>query len=224
MRRSGPGKTSMKKSKTPSKFRLYYRLWYKKNKSKQNKQQRQRYRKYSRDPKWVSKRRRRLRRYMRVYNKRPSAQRYMRAYRQRPNVKRSNLISGRKAQERRLLATGVTYNRVVHYAWRKKHPDKTLEYAHRRRAAKGSIGHSFTSAEWMGLKRYYGFRCVCCGKKRPLTPDHVVPVSKRVFGTGTIGNIQPLCRVCNSSKGAWHTTDYRLRKMAKGLHRLYGKR
>jgi 5-methylcytosine-specific restriction endonuclease McrA len=47
---------------------------------------------------------------------------------------------------------------------------------------------------------------LCCDKKRKLTADHIVPVSKG--GTSNISNIQPLCGPCNSSKGA-KTVDYR---------------
>jgi 5-methylcytosine-specific restriction endonuclease McrA len=52
----------------------------------------------------------------------------------------------------------------------------------------------------------YHKRCLCCDKRRKLTADHVIPVSKG--GTSDISNIQPLCQPCNSSKGA-KIIDYR---------------
>ena len=48
--------------------------------------------------------------------------------------------------------------------------------------------------------------CLCCNRRRKLTADHVIPVSKG--GTSYISNIQPLCQPCNSSKGT-KTTDFR---------------
>lgn len=67
-------------------------------------------------------------------------------------------------------------------------------------------GGFYTTAEWKKLCRKYKHRCLRCKKRRKLTADHVVPISKG--GTSAISNIQPLCRACNSKK---HTksTDYR---------------
>lgn len=77
--------------------------------------------------------------------------------------------------------------------------------SHRRRGAEGS----HTLEEWEALKRQYNYTCLCCGKQEPeieLTRDHVVPVTKD--GNGSIENIQPLCRSCNSRKHA-KEIDYR---------------
>lgn len=65
---------------------------------------------------------------------------------------------------------------------------------------------SYTKAEWLGLCAKYKYRCVCCGKRRPLTVDHIVPLSRG--GSNGIENIQPLCKPCNQKKFT-HTIDYR---------------
>lgn len=67
-------------------------------------------------------------------------------------------------------------------------------------------GGSYTEQEWVELCDFYGNICLCCKWPKPLTVDHVVPVSKG--GTSDISNIQPLCLECNSAKRD-RTIDYR---------------
>lgn len=55
------------------------------------------------------------------------------------------------------------------------------------------------------VKEFNG-KCLCCGSRKKLTIDHVVPISQG--GTDDIENLQLLCRSCNSRKGT-DTTDYR---------------
>jgi 5-methylcytosine-specific restriction endonuclease McrA len=90
--------------------------------------------------------------------------------------------------------------------WKRRNPDKVSALQQKRRTAKTKAGGAYTSAQWVALCDKYKNRCLCCDKKKKLTPDHVLPVSKG--GTSNIGNIQPLCGPCNSSKGA-KTVDYR---------------
>lgn len=68
------------------------------------------------------------------------------------------------------------------------------------RARRLGIDGEFTAQEWRALRNLHDNRCVLCGKIRPLGPDHIHPLSKG--GTNWIGNIQPVCQPCNSSKGA----------------------
>ena len=68
-------------------------------------------------------------------------------------------------------------------------------------------GGWFTKQEWSNLLAKYNYRCVRCGSKRHIAADHVVPVL--LGGSSNIDNIQPLCRKCNSSKGARSCADYR---------------
>lgn len=90
--------------------------------------------------------------------------------------------------------------------WRAENPEKNLELKRNRRALEeGSVGE-FTKEEWFLLCFSVGFRCLCCGKKKKLTADHVVPLSKG--GVNWLYNIQPLCKSCNSKKGT-RSTDYR---------------
>lgn len=96
----------------------------------------------------------------------------------------------RAARRRSYRASPARY-KAYHYAW----------IARRR-----GNGGSFTEQEWLGICARYEFRCLCCHKEKPLTADHVIPVSRG--GRDSIDNIQPLCQSCNSAKGT-RSTDFR---------------
>lgn len=63
---------------------------------------------------------------------------------------------------------------------------------------------------WREMCLTYKGMCAKCGKKRPLTRDHIIPKSHG--GKGDKANIQPLCEPCNSAKGATYA-DYRWKDM-----------
>jgi hypothetical protein len=90
--------------------------------------------------------------------------------------------------------------------YRKKNPDNNKAYKQNRRTKQSGAGGTFTSLEWKSLCKKYDYRCLCCNRRRKLTADHVIPVSKG--GTSNISNIQPLCGPCNSRKHDG-TTDFR---------------
>jgi hypothetical protein len=93
--------------------------------------------------------------------------------------------------------------------WRANHPEKGIEYHAARRARESGNGGRYTAQEWQALKEFYGYACLCCGRREPeiaLEPDHVLPVA--MGGSGSIENIQPLCLSCNRKKSKKHI-DYR---------------
>jgi 5-methylcytosine-specific restriction endonuclease McrA len=75
-----------------------------------------------------------------------------------------------------------------------------------RRAKKWGVAGAWTADEFLALCAKYGNRCLCCGRRDPLSPDHVVPIS--LGGPNAISNLQPLCCQCNRDKYTT-TTDYR---------------
>jgi 5-methylcytosine-specific restriction endonuclease McrA len=91
--------------------------------------------------------------------------------------------------------------------WFKDNPDKSRIYVNNRRARKRGNGGSYSAKEWRDLCDRYGNFCIGPGPHGgELEPDHVIPLVKN--GPNDIGNIQPLCRRCNASKGT-KTVDYR---------------
>ena len=74
-----------------------------------------------------------------------------------------------------------------------------------RRAREKSTEH-YTTLEWRVLCERYNYICLCCHEKKPLTPDHVIPLSRG--GSNAIDNIQCLCLLCNKKKGT-QIADYR---------------
>ena len=90
--------------------------------------------------------------------------------------------------------------------WVIENPEKNAAKFHRYRTRKTQAGGSYTVGEWRALCKHQDGRCLACGKKKKLTADHVVPVSRG--GSSDIDNIQGLCKSCNASKGD-KTTDYR---------------
>lgn len=58
--------------------------------------------------------------------------------------------------------------------------------------------NDFTATQWREMKRDADGRCHYCHEVRPLTMDHIVPISKG--GSHTASNIVPACQPCNSRK------------------------
>jgi 5-methylcytosine-specific restriction endonuclease McrA len=69
--------------------------------------------------------------------------------------------------------------------------------ANRYAREKGATG-SHTLKQWEVLKNIFRNKCGVCLETKPLTKDHIIPLSKG--GDNYISNIQPLCRNCNSKK------------------------
>lgn len=84
------------------------------------------------------------------------------------------------------------------------YPDRRTahrEHGRRREARQraGAAIRTHTYAEWQALLDRYRHRCANCRRKRRLTRDHIIPLSRG--GHDGIENIQPLCHSCNAEKG-----------------------
>jgi 5-methylcytosine-specific restriction endonuclease McrA len=165
--------------------------------------------------------RRQHRAYQRANKERVSSQKraYRAANKERINERRKEYRAANKeviaGRDRRYREANLEQARERVRDYKKKNPDKVRAYVARRRALKVTASGAYTEAEWLALCEHHGHRCLSCGtQSRPLTADHVIPLSKG--GGNTIENIQPLCGPCNSRKGA-NDTDYRDSKTSNAV-------
>lgn len=111
-----------------------------------------------------------------------------------------HLEEAKKNSRERLRERRAEFPEKVREVDRKRyaaHREAELAAQHKRRAAVGS----FTGDELKAKFEEHGNKCVHCGTtEKRLEVDHITPLKKG--GTNYIENIQPLCKSCNSSKGA----------------------
>jgi 5-methylcytosine-specific restriction endonuclease McrA len=82
--------------------------------------------------------------------------------------------------------------------WRDANPAVRAHHSNKRRVQKSQNGGSHTLAERLEKFEALGNVCFYCGKAKPLTIDHDIPLARG--GTDDIDNILPACRSCNSRK------------------------
>lgn len=71
---------------------------------------------------------------------------------------------------------------------------------HKRQSQIRNTINDLTAEEWEDICKEQDYKCAMCGEIKPLTRDHIIPLSRG--GGLTRSNVQGLCRNCNSKKGA----------------------
>ncbi len=93
---------------------------------------------------------------------------------------------------------------IARLKWISENRSKWLQYRintnHRRRVALTNATCTLSTSEWEQIKREHKYRCYYCKKKKVLTIDHVIPISKG--GEHTKANVVPACISCNMRKGS----------------------
>lgn len=57
------------------------------------------------------------------------------------------------------------------------------------------------------LRKIYSSACVICASTENIAADHIIPIARG--GRHSIGNLQPLCNKCNSSKGKKFMSEWK---------------
>lgn len=141
----------------------------------------------------------------------PERKAYMKAWHKaNPRDRRAYKRSYDAANRERIAAyRAANAERMAAY-WRQhyaENPARVKANAARHMARLRGAEGSHTLEEWQAKCAEYGHLCAYCGEARPLTRDHVVPVS--VGGSDYIANVVPACRRCNSSKQARPADEFR---------------
>jgi 5-methylcytosine-specific restriction endonuclease McrA len=87
--------------------------------------------------------------------------------------------------------------------WRQANPELRRAALNRSRTKRRGLIQGgrcdLSAADWADIQRRQDGRCAICGEVKPLTRDHIIPLTKG--GEHTASNIQGLCAVCNARKG-----------------------
>lgn len=89
--------------------------------------------------------------------------------------------------------------------WKAKNRELVNHYEKARQNRLSGATGSHSLKEWTCLIDKYNNCCFYCGMHKPLTKDHIVPISKG--GSDNIDNIVPACVSCNSRKGNKHLVN-----------------
>lgn len=96
--------------------------------------------------------------------------------------------------------------------WRRLNPDRVQAAKNRRRAMKAALPYDLTTEDWYGI-RYEKFNdcCALTGERKRLSLDHFVALNTGHGGT-VVGNVYPLNRELNSSKGDANPFEWIMRE------------
>lgn len=140
--------------------------------------------------------------YRRTEAHKESQQKYNQTDKGKVAAIRKNQSEAAKARRKRYYDSGKGKVTIARYQQTLKGQESLLRGVHKRRALRMALPpavSTLTAVEWDSIKATYGHACVYCGRTdRPLTRDHVIPLSKG--GHHVKENILPACRPCNSRR------------------------
>lgn len=99
--------------------------------------------------------------------------------------------------------------------WNKNNKEKFYRHVYKSQMSKkvskkGGSSYLILDKE---IDRIYSMPCFFCGTTENITIDHIIPISRS--GNHSIGNLQPLCRSCNSKKMKKFNSEYKYKTLKK---------
>lgn len=104
-----------------------------------------------------------------------------------------------RARSRRWYRKNMARAAAMSRAWRQANLEVMQRHAANRRALHAGVVRTLTAAEWRDTLALFDGACAYCLRTdRPLTQDHIVPISRG--GPHSQENVVPVCGSCNSRK------------------------
>ena len=86
-------------------------------------------------------------------------------------------------------------------------PGKSAKRVSKRHSFLSSVPvNDFDDTQWQAMQEEFDYRCAYCKERKPLSQDHVMPLSKG--GSHTKSNIVPACEMCNARKGTKTLSEF----------------
>jgi 5-methylcytosine-specific restriction endonuclease McrA len=120
------------------------------------------------------------------------------------NLERSR--ANRRERVRRWYARNPEVARAATRKWNKENPEAKRLSENKRRAMK--LGNGVFTILPKEINKLLSSNCVNCNISEDITLDHIIPISRG--GRHSIGNLQPLCKSCNSSKNSKLLMEWRI--------------
>jgi 5-methylcytosine-specific restriction endonuclease McrA len=112
----------------------------------------------------------------------------------------------RAARVRKWYAANPEQGRAAVAKWKRENRDLATAHENMRRARKKNAGiYVILPKE---IKRILNSSCSNCGTRDKISFDHIIPLARG--GRHSIGNLQPMCIPCNSSKNEKTMMEWKL--------------
>lgn len=112
----------------------------------------------------------------------------------------------RAARVRKWYEAHPEQGRAAAAEWKRKNRGLATAYENARRARKKQAGIFVILPK--EIKRILNSKCVSCGTHDRIGFDHIIPLARG--GRHSVGNLQPMCTSCNSSKNDKTMMEWKL--------------
>jgi 5-methylcytosine-specific restriction endonuclease McrA len=140
--------------------------------------------------------------YAKIKNSTPEGKAYILAYSRTPkrkaSIKAYDQLPSSKAKDKEYRNSLEAKRKRALWLKTPKGRESYIRTNMIRRSRMLGLVCDLTYTQWEEIKLSQNYRCAICGEEKPLTRDHIIPLSRG--GAYTKSNIQGLCGSCNSIK------------------------